>query len=127
MQDDSTTKEELEEISTSEAQAPELQFQVPQIGVTKYWSDDEEETVPLREYDEEYFSEGEEDKGEISEEILEESNLTPEERDKLLASKLALEHEWVFWYDDKLPKGMSTDRYESAVKSLGKFATVQVY
>eukprot|EP00698_Gefionella_okellyi_P014140 TRINITY_DN3911_c0_g1_i1.p1 TRINITY_DN3911_c0_g1~~TRINITY_DN3911_c0_g1_i1.p1 ORF type:complete len:719 (-),score=173.85 TRINITY_DN3911_c0_g1_i1:8-2164(-) len=36
-----------------------------------------------------------------------------------------LEHEWTLWYDDKPPKGMTVNEYESQVKKLGTFATIQ--
>lgn len=33
---------------------------------------------------------------------------------------------WVFWYDDSPPKGIKQVDYESAIKELGTFSTVQV-
>jgi hypothetical protein len=53
---------------------------------------------------------------------------------------MQLEHEWVFWYDDRkvkkkffcclflkgLQKGMTTEDYENSIRSLGKFGTIQV-
>eukprot|EP01118_Nematostelium_gracile_P009129 TRINITY_DN305_c0_g1_i1.p1 TRINITY_DN305_c0_g1~~TRINITY_DN305_c0_g1_i1.p1 ORF type:complete len:406 (-),score=113.62 TRINITY_DN305_c0_g1_i1:26-1183(-) len=83
---------------------------------TKQWSDDSEEEETL-DYD---------DLENLDDQIEEEGSAQKtEQRDELLASKLALEHQWVFWYDDQMPHGTTADKYESAIKALGKFDNVQ--
>lgn len=64
----------------------------------------------------------------FNEDEREELQKTTTERDKALASELQLEYEWVFWYDERtLRKGMTERAYESNVKRLGKFATVESF
>ena len=48
-------------------------------------------------------------------------------RDDSDSSKpIQLQHEWVFYYDQTQGKGLEKDQYESKLKPLGTFGTVQV-
>jgi hypothetical protein len=61
--------------------------------------------------------------------------------EQLKDTVLQLEHEWVFWYDDRkvivskcdlltskgLQKGMTTEDYENSIRNIGKFGTIQVH
>jgi len=39
--------------------------------------------------------------------------------------ELKLEHRWIWWYDDSPPKGSTCEEFESRLKRLGSFNTVQ--
>jgi hypothetical protein len=40
--------------------------------------------------------------------------------------EVLLEHSWTLWYDEKPEKGMESCDYESTIKKIGTFNTVQV-
>ena len=100
---------------------------------TSSWSDSDDEKKQNSKYNEEgdfSFNDYEGDPSssiDSNDYLVETIELSTEEKEKMLAEVLPLEHTWVFWYDDKLPYEMTLSNYEDSVKSLGKFASVQVW
>ncbi|KAF2077506.1 hypothetical protein CYY_001205 [Polysphondylium violaceum] len=88
--------------------------------------DDDEDQ--LEEEEEEDFSppqsqDEEEEQEEQEQEPTTKQECTQEKSDK--EEPAYLEHEWVFYYDDSVPKGQTCDDYQSHIKNLGSFNSIQ--
>ncbi len=53
-----------------------------------------------------------------------ESNTAADEN-KSSSGVMHLEHEWILYYDEGAPKGQENTPFESFVKVIGQFSTVQ--
>lgn len=37
-----------------------------------------------------------------------------------------LQHEWVFWFNEKPPRGVTQDDFERSITNMGAFSTIEV-
>jgi len=37
-----------------------------------------------------------------------------------------LQHEWIVWYNEKPPRGVSQDDFEKSIQLMGAFSTIEV-
>lgn len=37
-----------------------------------------------------------------------------------------LQHEWIVWYNEKPPRGVSQDDFEKSILNMGAFSTIEV-